>query len=172
MFCDGSAFWLGASLIAVRRSPRFSLFLVDAEAIRGPLAQSLSAWSGGPVVISGPLRIASFADLSVEASGVDLKSTPGRAPSEVRAQSVTAVVQISSLFRGKLEFQKFVVASPHVVFRRGFTGTASDVLRAWGRSPGLSPFGRKPFRRRRIASIPCFLPRRAKGAYERAQLNG
>ena len=64
-------------------------FVVDAEAIRGPLTESLSAWSGGPVSIAGPLRIGSFADLSVEASYVDLKSTAGKGPSELRGPSLS-----------------------------------------------------------------------------------
>ncbi len=96
-------------------------FLISAEAIRGSLARSLSAWSGGPVVISGPIRVASLADMSVEASGVDLKSTPGLEPlKRSEAQSVTAYIRIPSLFLGRLEFRKFVIASPRLVLRRGF----------------------------------------------------
>jgi AsmA protein len=124
-------------------------FLVSAESVRTSLARSLSAWSGGPVVISGPIRIASVADLSVEASGVDLQSTPGLEPlTRSEAQSVTAYIRISSLFRGRLEFRKFVVASPRMVFRRGFAepapafyglGTArlALALSAWGPRPEI-----------------------------------
>ena len=100
-------------------------FVISTEAVRGSLARSLSAWSGGPVVISGPVRIASVADLSVEASGVDMQSTAGLEPlRRSEARSVTAYIRISSLFLGRLEFKKFVVASPRMVFRRGFAEPA------------------------------------------------
>ena len=45
----------GSLIIAVGALAALLPFLVDAEAIRGTLSQSLSAWSGGPVSITGPL---------------------------------------------------------------------------------------------------------------------
>ncbi len=149
-------------------------FLIDAEAVRENLARSLSAWSGGPVVITGPLRIASFADLSVEASGVKLLATPGLEPiSRAEARTVTAVARLSSLLRGKLEFKKFVVASPRFVFRRGFAKphpsaygleTAGTALALSAKSPFsdieflepvffIAESGRKPFRRTELERI-------------------
>ena len=95
-------------------------FVVDAEAIRGPLAERLSAWSGGPVSIAGPLQIGSFADLSVEASDVNLKSTAEKGPIRIAgAKSVKAVIRLSSLLRGKLDFRKFVIIYPASCFAAG-----------------------------------------------------
>ncbi len=145
--------------------------LVDAEPIRGPLAESLSAWSGGPVVISGPLRIGSFADLSVEASGVDLKSTPGQGPIRVaRAKSVTAVVRLSSLFRGKLDFKKFVIDSPRVVFRRGFPEGLQSSYGLGAAHLALALSARSPFADVELIDPVFFFTASANGAYERAGL--
>jgi AsmA protein len=104
-----------ALLIAAAALP----FLVDAEAVRDNLTRSLSAWTGGPVTISGPLRIAGFTDLSVEAEGVRLIAAPRLEPlKRAEAESVTAVIRLSSLLRGGIEFKKIVVASPRFVFNR------------------------------------------------------
>jgi AsmA protein len=93
--------------------------LVDKKAVRNSLTQSISAWTGGPVIISGPLRIAGFADLSVEAAGVRLMAAPRLEPlKRAEAESVTAVIRLSSLLSGRIEFKKVVVASPRFVFRR------------------------------------------------------
>jgi AsmA protein len=146
--------------------------LVDAEAIRGTLSQSLSAWSGGPVSITGPLRIGSFADLSVEASGVALKSAPEQGPIRIaRAKSVTAVVRLSSLLRGKLEFRKFVVASPHVVFRRGFPEPAQTSYGLGAVRLALALSAGSPFADVELRDPVLFFTASANGAYERAELS-
>jgi AsmA protein len=104
-----------ASLVAAAALP----LLVDKEAVRDSLTRSLSAWTGGPVTISGPLRIAGFANLSVEAAGVRLMAAPRLDPlKRAEAESVTAVIRLSSLLGGRIEFKKVVVASPRFVFRR------------------------------------------------------
>ena len=113
--------------------------------------------------IAGPLRIGSFADLSVEASDVDLKSTAGKGPLRiVRARSVTAVIRLSSLLRGKLDFRKFVIDVPARRVSPWVNRTASVVIRAWRRTSGLGPFGQKPIRRRRITRSRVFLQRERK----------
>lgn len=146
--------------------------LVDAEAIRGPLSQSLSAWSGGPVSITGPLRIGSFADLSVEATGVALKSTPEQGPIRIaRAKSVTAVVRLSSLLRGKLEFRKFVVASPRVVFRRGFPEPAQTSYGLGAARLALALSAGSPFADVELRDPVLFFTASANGAYERVELS-
>ena len=162
----------GGLLVAAVAFAALLPILVDAEPIRGPLAESLSAWSGGPVVISGPLRIGSFADLSVEASGVDLKSTPGQGPIRIaRAKSITAVVLLSSLLRGKLEFKKFVIDSPHVVFRRGFTEPFQSSYGLGAARLALALSARSPFADIELLDPVFFYTPSASGAYERAELS-
>ncbi len=144
-------------------------FLVDAEAIRVALSNKLSAWSGGPVVISGPLRIASFANLSVEASGVD--SAPADGPiRSARAESVTAVLRISSLLRGKLDFKKFIVAAPRIVLRRGFPEAIQKSYGLGAARLALALSARSPFAFVELIDPTFIFTERAKGAYERAQL--
>ena len=105
----------GALVVAAAALP----FLVDQEAVQASLVRSLSAWSGGPVAISGPLRITSFANLTVEASGVRLQTAPRLAPlSRAEAKSVAAAVRLSSLLRGRIEFKSVTLDSPQFVFRR------------------------------------------------------
>ncbi len=167
--------WLGflavGLAIAVAALAAFLPLLVDAEAIRVALSKNLSAWSGGPVVISGPLRIASFANLSVEASGVDLKSAPEGGPiRSARAASVTAVLRISSLLRGKLDFQKFILTSPRVVLHRG---SPEAIQKSYGLGAARLALGlsaRSPFADVELLD-PVFFFGSAKGAYERAQLS-
>ena len=147
-------------------------FVVDAEAIRGPLAERLSAWSGGPVSIAGPLRIGSFADLSVEASDVDLKSTAGKGPLRiVRARSVTAVIRLSSLLRGKLDFRKFVIESPHVVFRRGLTEPLRSSYGLGAVHLALALSARSPFTDVELLDPVFFFSASENGAYERVELS-
>lgn len=147
-------------------------FVVDAEAIRGPLAESLSAWSGGPVSIAGPLRIGSFADLSVEASGVDLRSTSGKGPIRIaRAKSVTAVIRLSSLLHGKLDFNKFVIDSPHVVFRRGFTEPLRSSYGLGAAHLAFALSARSPFADVVFLDPVFFFAANENGAYERAELS-
>ncbi len=161
----------GGLVIAALASAAFLPFLVDAEAIRVALSKNLSAWSGGPVVISGPLRIASFANLSVEASGVDFKSAPKEGPiRSARAEFVTAVLRISSLLRGKLDFRKFIVASPRVVLRRGFPEAIQKSYGLGAARLALALSARSPFADVELLDPMFFFTGSAKGAYERAQL--
>ena len=122
--------------------------------------------------ITGPLRIGSFADLSVEASGVALKSAPEQGPIRIaRAKSVTAVVRLSSLLRGKLEFRKFVVASPHVVFRRGFPEPAQTSYGLGAVRLALALSAGSPFADVELRDPVLFFTASANGAYERAELS-
>lgn len=162
----------GSLLIAAGAFAALLPVLVDAEAIRGPLSQSLSTWSGGPVSIAGPLRIGSFADLSVEATGVALKSTPDQGPIRIaRAKSVTAVVRLSSLLRGKLEFKKFVVVSPRVVFRRGFPEPAQTSYGLGAARLAFALSAGSPFADVELRDPVLFFTASANGAYERAELS-
>ena len=147
-------------------------FVVDAEAIRGPLAERLSAWSGGPVSIAGPLRIGSFADLSVEASDVNLKSTAEKGPIRIaRAKSVTAVIRLSSLLRGKLDFRKFVIESPRVVFRRGLTEPLRSSYGLGAAHLALALSARSPFTDVELLDPVFFFSASENGAYERVELS-
>ncbi len=94
-------------------------FLIEGQTVRDSFIRSLSAWSGGPVTVKGPLRIASFTTLSIEASGVHFGTTPRLDPvKRIEAKSVTAVARLSSLLRGRLEFKQIAVEAPRFVFKR------------------------------------------------------
>lgn len=147
-------------------------FLVDANAIRGALIESLSAWRGSPVSIAGPIRIASFAGLSIEASGVDLNARPQQGAVQfAHAKSVKAVLRLSSLFSGKLEFKNFIIESPHVVFRRGF----SEPLRAsFGIEAAhlvLTLAAESPFANIDLIEPVFFFAESARGPFQRVALN-
>jgi uncharacterized protein involved in outer membrane biogenesis len=146
-------------------------FIADAETIRADFARSLSAWSGGPVVISGPIRIASFADLSVEASGVHLQATPGLEPlSRVEAKSITAIMRIASLFRGHLEFKKFVVVSPRFVFRRDLAEPQPSPYGLGTAGMALALSSRSPFADIEFVEPVFFIAGSGKSAYLRVEL--
>ncbi|WP_169309492.1 AsmA family protein [Rhodomicrobium vannielii] len=107
--------------------PRF----FDGDVARKSFVKALSAWSGGKVTLAGQLRIASFATLSVEASDVRFHDAPGLDPVQRgSAETVTAVVNLSSLLLGDLEYRKFVVSSPRFVLKRDAGGRAADELAA------------------------------------------
>jgi uncharacterized protein involved in outer membrane biogenesis len=94
-------------------------YLIGDRAVHAGLVRSLSAWSGGPVTVRGGLRIVSFSSLAIQASGVSFAATPRLAPiSRIEADSVTAVLKVSSLLRGRIEFKKIEAASPRFVFQR------------------------------------------------------
>ncbi|MGO8953591.1 MAG: hypothetical protein ACLPWS_19890 [Rhodomicrobium sp.] len=94
-------------------------FLIEDRAVHDGLIRSLTAWSGGPVTVHGPLRIASFTSLSIEANGVKFASTPRLSPiAKIEAKSVTALLRVRSLLWGRIEFKKVVVEAPRVVFNR------------------------------------------------------
>jgi uncharacterized protein involved in outer membrane biogenesis len=94
-------------------------YLIGDHAVHAGLVRSLSAWSGGPVTVRGGLRIVSFSSLSIRASGVSFAATSRLAPiSRIEADSVTAVLKVSSLLRGRIEFKKIEAASPRFVFQR------------------------------------------------------
>jgi uncharacterized protein involved in outer membrane biogenesis len=153
--------------------------VVDAEAVRESLARSLSAWTGGPVTISGPLRIVSFANLSVEASGVRLDATPRLEPlRRAEVEKVTAAVRLSSLLRGRIEFKRVAMSSPRFVFRRALPSAESlpgletaalalalSAKSAFGEIEFFNPAfftaegARKPFRRTSVDRIRLGLSR-------------
>ncbi len=96
-------------------------FLIEDRAVHDGLVRSLSAWSGGPVTISGSLRVVSFTSLSIEAADVVFASTPRLDPiSKLKAKTVTAGLRIASLLRGRIEFKRIEAASPQLFFRRGW----------------------------------------------------
>ncbi len=162
----------GSVLITVAAFAALLPFVVDAEAIRGPLTESLSGWGGGRVSIAGPLRIGSFADLSVEASGVDLQPTAGKGPIRIaRAKSVTAVIRLSSLFHGKLDFKKFIIDSPRVVFRRGFTEPLQSSYGLGAAHLALALSARSPFADVELLDPVFFFTASEKGVYERAEVS-
>jgi hypothetical protein len=114
--------WLAAgaaSLLLVAALLAAALpFLIEGPAVRANLTQSLSAWSGGPVKLEGRLRT-DLASLSVEASGVRFPSTPRLAPIQrFEAKSVTAILKVSSLLRGRLEFKTIRVEAPKFIVDR------------------------------------------------------
>jgi AsmA protein len=94
-------------------------YLVEGRAVRESLVRNLSSWSGGQVVIKGPIRVASLIALTIEAQDVHLSKTGRISPiSRVDARSVEAIASIAGLLRGRLEFKKVVVTSPKFVLER------------------------------------------------------
>ena len=94
-------------------------YLVEVRTVRDGLVKNLSQWSGGPVSIHGPLRMKSFASLSIEAEGVSFAATPRLSPiGRIEAKSVTAILKVPSLLRGRIEFKKVSVAEPRFVLAR------------------------------------------------------
>jgi hypothetical protein len=115
--------------------------LVKDRTVREGLIRSLSEWSGGAVTVNGPLRLASFTSLSVDANDVTFSSTPRLSPlSRIHARTVTAVLRLPALLLGRIEFKKVAVEQGNFVFRRqaaaskfnitGFSTAAEAVARA------------------------------------------
>ncbi len=102
-------------------------FLVEDRTVREGLVKSLSQWSGGPVSIHGALRIASFASLSIEADGVSFSGTPRLSPiGRIDAKSVTAILKLPSLLRGRIEFKKVAIRQPRFVLNRRIAPSKLD----------------------------------------------
>jgi AsmA protein len=115
--------WLAfgaAGLIAVLAIFLSTLpYVIGDRAVHAGLVRSLSAWSGGPVTIHGPVRVVSFSSLSIEARGVSFAATPRLSPiGRLETDIVTAALRLSSLLRGRIEFKKIEAASPRFVFER------------------------------------------------------
>lgn len=115
--------WLAAgAAVLVIAAAVFALALpslIQDRAVRDGLIRSLSAWSGGPVTVHGPLRIVSFTSLSIEANGVSFASAPRLSPiGRVEAKSITALLRIQSLLSGRIEFKKVSIEAPRFVFDR------------------------------------------------------
>jgi uncharacterized protein involved in outer membrane biogenesis len=93
--------------------------LIGAKAIQNSFTRALSAWSGGPVAIGGPLNIASFIPLSIEAPGVRFAPAPRLAPAiRIEAKTVTATARLEALLSGRLEFKTIAIESPKIVLAR------------------------------------------------------
>ena len=168
----GLGILVGGLLIIAVASAVLLPFVVDAEAIRGPLAESLSKWSGGPVSIAGPLRIGSFADLSVEASDVDLKSTAGKEPApNCGGQICQSRNPAFLLLRGKLDFRKFVIDSPRVVFRRGLTEPLRSSYGLGAAHLALALSARSPFTDVELLDPVFFFSASENGPYEQVELS-
>jgi hypothetical protein len=115
-FAFGAAGLIAALALFLSALP----YAIGDRAVHAGLVRSLSEWSGGPVAIRGGSRIASFLPLSVQASGVSFAAAPRLAPiRRIEADSVTAVLRVSSLLRGRIEFKRIEAASPRFVFQRG-----------------------------------------------------
>ncbi len=111
----------GAALLAIAGAVFASVlpYLIEDLTVRDGLIRSLSEWSGGDVTIRGPLRLASFTSLSVEADGVNFAATPRLAPIvRMRAKKVTAILRVPSLLRGRIEFKKIAADEPNIVVSR------------------------------------------------------
>lgn len=147
-------------------------FLADASALRGALIARLSALSEAPVSITGAVRFGSFTGLSVEASGINLRAGPGNGPIRLtRAKSVKAVLRLSSLLRGKLDFEKFVIEEPHIVFRRGFSEPVQSSLGLGAAHLAFALLARSPFAEVELRDPVFFLAASADGPYERTALS-
>jgi hypothetical protein len=115
-FAFGAACLIAALALLLSALP----YLIGDRAVHAGLVRSLSAWSGGPVTIRGRVRVVSFSSLSVQASGVRFAATPRLAPiGRMEAGTVTAILSMSSLLRGRIEFKKIEAESPRFVFQRG-----------------------------------------------------
>ncbi len=94
-------------------------FLIEGRSVRDAIIRSLSAWSGGPVAIKGPLHIASPTTFSISATNVRFAAATRLDPVvRIEAKSITLIPRISSLLRGRLEFKQVLLESPRFVFRR------------------------------------------------------
>jgi hypothetical protein len=142
----------GLGLIAVVFAAALP-FLVEDRAVRGSLVQSLSEWSGGPVSILGPLRVKSFTSLSIEADGVQFGTTPRLSPvSRIGAKSVTAILKVQPLLRGRIEFKKVAIEAPRFVLNRRMAPfrredySGLEMVRAAAAFAELSRFGQLELR--------------------------
>src|SRR5271165_4232191 len=105
---------LGAAVLAAALP-----YLIDGRAVRSTLTHALSAWSGGPVTIEGPVRIANFATLSIKVSNVRFPASPRLWPvRKVEAKSIIAVARLPSLLRGRLEFKSVTIDAPKIYLAR------------------------------------------------------
>ncbi len=148
-FLRGAA---GIGLIAVMFAAALP-FLVEDRAVKDGLVQSLSEWSGGPVSIRGPLRVKSFTSLSIEAGDVRFGATPRLSPvSRIEAKSVTAILKVQPLLRGRIEFKKVTVEAPRFVLNRRAAASGQDrfsgleMVRAAAAFAELSRFGQLELR--------------------------
>lgn len=85
-------------------------------ALRTQIASHLSAWSGGPVVISGPLRLGYFPSLSLKTRKLILSSAPN-VPylKKISAKSLTVEFDLWSVLTQKPEFGRIVLEEPEIV---------------------------------------------------------
>ena len=168
----GPVFWQGDLLLRRAHSPRFSLSL---SMPRRSAARSLRACQPGAAARCQSLdRFGSVASptFPLRLAASLCKSAPEQGPIRVaRAESVTAVIRLSSLLRGKLEFRKFVIASPRVVFRRGFPEPAQTSYGLGAARLALALSAGSPFADVELRDPVLFFTASANGAYERVELS-
>jgi uncharacterized protein involved in outer membrane biogenesis len=100
-------------------------YLIDGKAVRATLARSLSAWSGGPVIIDGPVKVANIATLSIKASKIRFAASPRLSPAaRLEAKSITVAAHFPSLLRGRLEFRYVTLDEPKIYLTRKRTEPA------------------------------------------------
>lgn len=114
--------WLGIALIVLLSAALAAPYLVDAEALRLPLAARFSQASGALVRLDGPIAFKLLPTPRLEAENFSLSGAQG----SLRAHQAIIELSLSSLVQGKLH-----VATAH------FDG--GDVLVSSEASPGSAP---------------------------------
>jgi uncharacterized protein involved in outer membrane biogenesis len=143
-------------------------FLIEGHGVRESLIRSLSAWSGGAVTLDGPLRIANFASLSIEAKGVRFAATPRLAPiGAVQARSVIATARLRSLLLGHLEFKTVLLESPRFVFKRDTAQARLSFSGVESAGPALALAERSPFEHLKLRDCLFVSAQTGHGAYKR-----
>lgn len=142
--------------------------LIQEQTLRNSLIRSLSEWSGGLVSIDGPVHIASFSSLSIEADGVGFAATPRLSPlGGIKAKSVTAVLRVPSLLQGRIEFKKVTFDSARFIVNRSAAGSKPGFFGVETAGAALAFAGLSRFERLELQNCTFFVAQGKRRAYRR-----
>lgn len=115
--------WVGVTVVALLVLLALTLWLIDWNLLKKPIAHLVSAKLGRPFAIEGPLTVRMSLTPQVSASGVTLANAPwGAATPLFRAREVAFRVKLLPLFLGRVELPQLTLTRPEVLLEKGPQG--------------------------------------------------
>ncbi len=148
----GLAILMFAALAGLLLAPQF----VDLERYRPQIAERISAWSGRPVTLGGPISLSLLPSPRVSVQDLIVANVPGaRTPDMIRVRRVDAAVSFLPLLAGRIEVTSARLVQPVISLERLADGGGNW---AFGSLPAAPAGGRSE-----AGSAPAMPAPRAEG---------
>jgi AsmA protein len=104
-------------------------FLIPVSVYKDQIEAQAKAATGRDLKIAGPMSLALFPSVAIEAKDVSFANAPGAsAPEMARLKALQVSVKLMPLLRGSLEIDRFVLDEPVIVLEIDRQGRANWVL--------------------------------------------